>query len=295
MDIDCTFTKSSCSPIKQWWSKDTVAVVTGANKGIGYALVKRLAELGLTVVLTARDINKGKEAVESLKELGLHVACRQLDVSDPSSIAAFASWLRQTYGSLDILVNNAGVTFNEIGDNSVAHADTVIKTNFDGPKMLIETLLPMFRQSDTASRILNMSSQLGLLNKLQNQAWKELLMDEQILSEEKIEQMVLQFRTQVHNGTWQEGGWPKVWTDYSVSKLALNAYSRLLANRYKSQNLRVNCFCPGFTRTSMTKGQGCHTAEEAANVAAMFLLLPSNELPTGKFFKCSSSQLRSKI
>lgn len=120
-------------------------------------------------------------------------------------------------------------------------------------------------------------------------------MDEQRLSEEKIEQMVLQFLSQVKNGTWQEGGWPKLWTDYSVSKLALNAYSKLLAERHKSRNLRVNCFCPGFTRTSMTRGQGCHTAEEVADVAAMFLLLPSNELPTGKFFKCSSSKPRSKI
>lgn len=83
-----------------------MAVVTGANKGIGYALVKRLAEMGLTVVLTARDINKGKEAVESLnKESGLHVAFCQLDVSDPLSIDAFASWLQQTYGGLDILVS----------------------------------------------------------------------------------------------------------------------------------------------------------------------------------------------
>jgi carbonyl reductase 1 len=82
-----------------------VAIVTGANKGIGFALVKRLAELGLTVVLTARDVSKGKEAVESLKEVGLHVAFCQLDVSDPLSINAFASWLQQTYGGLDILVS----------------------------------------------------------------------------------------------------------------------------------------------------------------------------------------------
>lgn len=93
--------KSNC----RWWSKDTVAIVTGANKGIGFALAKRLAELGLTVVLTARDIAKGQEAVEALKRAGLHAPFHQLDVSDPSSIKTFASWFKEKFAALDILVS----------------------------------------------------------------------------------------------------------------------------------------------------------------------------------------------
>lgn len=89
----------------RWWSKDTVAIVTGANKGIGFALVKRLAELGLSVVLTSRDIQKGLMAVESLKSVGLYVHFCPLDVSQPSSIKAFSSWLHHKFGGLDILVS----------------------------------------------------------------------------------------------------------------------------------------------------------------------------------------------
>ncbi|OAY71737.1 (+)-neomenthol dehydrogenase, partial [Ananas comosus] len=278
-----------------WWSKGTVAVVTGANKGIGFAIVKRLAELGLTVVLTARDVEKGKAAVESLKAQGLDVAFCRLDVAEPSSIQAFASWLRQTFGGLDILVNNAGVSFNEIGSNSVQHAETVMRTNFYGPKRLIEVLLPLFRRSNAASRILNISSQLGLLNKLRNNTWKALLEDEERLSEADIEQMVSQFLDQVKDGSWEEGGWPMVWTDYAVSKLALNAYSRLLAKQHEGRALSVNCFCPGFTRTAMTRGQGSRTAEEAADFAAMLMLLPPDQLPTGKFFKLSTRSPYSKL
>lgn len=90
----------------RWWSKETIAIVTGANKGIGFALVKRLAELGLTVILTARDVERGQRAVESLSEKGLPVNFFQLDVSDPSSIEAFVSWFKSNFAALDILVSS---------------------------------------------------------------------------------------------------------------------------------------------------------------------------------------------
>lgn len=83
-----------------------MAIVTGANKGIGFALVRGLAELGLTVVLTARDTARGLKAVESLKREGLHVHFSCLDVSNPNSIKAFASWFQEAFGVLDILVSS---------------------------------------------------------------------------------------------------------------------------------------------------------------------------------------------
>ncbi|MBA0570376.1 hypothetical protein Golob_004048, partial [Gossypium lobatum] len=86
-----------------WWSGDTVAVVTGANKGIGLAVVKRFAELGLTVVLTARDEERGKRATEKLREEGLgNVRFFALDVSKAASIKTFVSWVETTFGGLDI-------------------------------------------------------------------------------------------------------------------------------------------------------------------------------------------------
>ncbi|XP_062226055.1 (+)-neomenthol dehydrogenase-like [Phragmites australis] len=282
-----------------WWSGETVAVVTGANRGIGHALAARLAEHGLTVVLTARDGARGEAAATPLRARGLAVVVRHLDVSDAASVADFAAWLRDDVGGLDILVNNAAVSFNEIDTNSVEHAETVLRTNFYGAKMLTEALLPLFRQSPATSRILNISSQLGLLNKVSNPSLKALLQDEDRLTEAAIESMVARFLAQVKDGTWAEPGqgWPKVWTDYSVSKLALNAYSRLLARRLQAHGERVsvNCFCPGFTRTDMTKGWGKRTAEEVADVGARLALLPPGELPTGTFFKWCTPQLYSKL
>lgn len=123
----------------------------------------------------------------------------------------------------------------------------------------------------------------------------ELLQHEDYLTEAKIEHMVTQFLDNVKTGIWKEKGWPKVWTDYSVSKLAVIAYSRLLAKGNMGKNLSVNCFCPGFTRTSMTRGQGHQMAEEAAEVGARIALLPPQELPTGEFFKISMPSLTSRL
>ncbi|KAJ3696822.1 hypothetical protein LUZ61_000527 [Rhynchospora tenuis] len=287
--------KDQSSPVKRWWSKDTVAVVTGANKGIGFATVKKLAELGLTVILTARDPEKGEKAVELLRAQGIDVWFKRLDVADMSSITDFASWLHQMFGGLDILVNNAAVSFNDLNTNSVEHAETVIKTNFYGPKLLIEALMPLFRRSSSTSRILNLSSRLGLLNKVTNPTIRQRLLQEETLEEGKIDQIVTQFLSQVKDGTWQEHGWPTVWTDYSVSKLALNAYSRVLARRLEGNGVSVNCFCPGFTRTDMTSGWGQRSADEAAAAAAALALLPPEELPTGKFFKWCTPMLYSKL
>ncbi|KAA3480095.1 (+)-neomenthol dehydrogenase [Gossypium australe] len=268
----------------RWWSGETVAVVTGANKGIGLAVVKRFAELGLTVVLTARDEERGKKATEKLREEGLdNVRFFALDVSKPASVKTFVSWVETTFGRLDILVNNAGVSFNDIHDNSVEFAETVIKTNFHGPKLLTESLLPLFRLSPSISRILNISSRLGSINKVRNHNVKATLQKER-LSEEEIEGVVKMFLEDVKEGRWEREGWPQIWTDYSVSKLALNAYSRVLAKRFEGGRLSVNCFCPGYTQTSMTRGQGTHTPDAAAEVAVSLALLPPHELPTGHFF-----------
>ncbi|OEL19648.1 (+)-neomenthol dehydrogenase [Dichanthelium oligosanthes] len=300
--MDCVSSKDKeTDPPKAWWTGETVAVVTGANRGIGLALAARLAERGLSVVLTARDEARGEAAAAAIRAssraAGLRGAVwfRRLDVAQPASVAAFASWVRDELGGLDILVNNAAVSFNEIDTNSVEHAETVLRTNFYGAKMLTEALLPLFRRAPTTSRILNISSQLGLLNKLKDPALRRMLLDEAALTERDIDGMVSRFLAEVGDGTWRGRGWPEVWTDYAVSKLALNAYSRLLASRLAGDGVSVNCFCPGFTRTDMTRGFGKRTAEEVGRVAAGLALLPPRDLPTGKFFKWRTPQLYSKL
>lgn len=270
----------------RWWGKETIAIVTGANRGIGFDMVKRLAELGLTVILTARDVIKGQQAMQKLTTQGLahHVHFSFLDVSQPDSITAFAAWFKDNFGVLDILVNNAAVSFNGIHENSVKYAETVINTNFYGPKLLIQALLPLFRSCSTyKSRILNFTSRLGLINTVRNPKIRAILEDEENLTMEGIEGVVKLFLRQVKDGAWESEGWPEKWTDYAVSKLALNAYSRLLARQLGDNNIIVNCFCPGFTQTGMTGGKGSRTADIAANIGAKLALLPPQNLQTGKF------------
>ncbi|KAI3697152.1 hypothetical protein L6452_29948 [Arctium lappa] len=284
----------------RWWSKDSIAIVTGANKGIGYALVKRFAELGLTVVLTSRDQSRGLKAVDSLKVLGLdrNVYFCQLDISDQASIRSFVSWFRSRFDAFDILVNNAAVCFNAMNSNSMDHAETVVKTNYYGSKLLTEAILPLSRPSNSAAsitRILNISSRLGTLDKLKNTKIKAILEDKERLSEDRIDMVVGVFLQDVKDGSWERQGWPEIWTDYSVSKLALNAYSCVLARRYEGV-VSVNCFCPGFTQTAMTDGQGKHSADDAAEMAATLALLPVSRLTTGKFYAGSTTRgMHSKL
>ncbi|XP_071687815.1 short-chain dehydrogenase/reductase 2b [Rutidosis leptorrhynchoides] len=285
---------TNCSPTNAeiWWSKDSVAIVTGSNKGIGYALVKRFAELGLTVVLTARDQSKGLKAMDSLKVQGLerNVCFCQLDISDPASIRSFVSWFQSKFDEFDILVNNAAVSFNAMGENSVDHAETTINTNYYGSKLFSEAMLPLFRRSSSMSRILNISSRLGTLDKLNNEQMKAILEDKERLTEDRIDKVVSVFLQDIMEKRWETQEWPKVWTDYSVSKLALNAYSQILAKRYEGA-VSVNCFCPGFTRTSMTDGKGNFSADDAAKMAATIALLPTRLLTTGKFYAVSMSHV----
>ena len=116
---------------------------------------------------------------------------------------------------------------------------------------------------------------------MKNEKVKEILQSED-LAEEDIDGVVDAFLQDVKRGTWKKKGWPALWTDYAVSKLALNAYTRVLAKR--SRSVSVNSFCPGFTQTSMTGGKGTHTADAAAFVGARLALLPPHRLPTGQFF-----------
>lgn len=136
------------------------------------------------------------------------------------------------------------------------------------------------------------------MQKLKNPKLRKMLVDEQ-LSEDQIQGMVEMFLENVKNGTWKNQGWPEIWTEYAVSKLALNAFSMVLAKRFKLKGIggschghghglglgvSVNCYCPGFTQTCMTGGKGKYSADDAAQVAAMLVLIPPNQLPTGKFF-----------
>ncbi|OIW01025.1 hypothetical protein TanjilG_14208 [Lupinus angustifolius] len=230
-----------------WWSKETVAVVTGGNRGIGFEICRQLAAHGLTVILTSRDASAGVEAIKVLKEDGLDLIYHQLDIGDSSSINQFVNWLQENYGGLDILVNNAGVNFNLGSDNSVENAR----------------------------------------KRISNAALRDKLSDVESLSEELIDNTLSTFLQQVEDGSWTSGGWPQNYTDYSLSKLAVNAFTRLtarkLSERPVGQKVCVNCYCPGWVRTALTGYAGNNTVEEGADTGVWLALL-SDQTTTGKFF-----------
>ncbi|GMJ04880.1 hypothetical protein like AT5G51030 [Hibiscus trionum] len=276
---------------QRWWSKETIAVVTGANRGIGFEIAKQLAGHGLTVILTSRDTSVGNEAAKVIQEMGFNLDVHRLDILDSESISAFIDWIKHKYGGVDILVSNAGVNYNLGYDNSVEFARRVIETNYYGTKNMIKAMIPVMRPSAVGARIVNVSSRLGRLNgrrnRIQDANLREKLTNLETLSEELIDRTVSFFLQQVEDETWQSGGWPQTFTDYSVSKLAVNAYTRLLAkelsDRPQGEKIYVNCYCPGWVKTAMTGWQGNIPPEVAADTGVWLALL-SDQAITGKFF-----------
>ncbi|CAH1419064.1 unnamed protein product [Lactuca virosa] len=275
----------------RWWSADTIAVVTGANRGIGFEIARQLAFHGLTVVLTSRDTTTGEEATKTLQEEGLKVVFHQLDILNHESIDSFCAWVNEKYGGIDILVNNAGVSHNTGSDNSVEFAEKVINTNYVGTKNMIKASLPLMKPSAEGARIVNVSSRLGRLNGRRNRigdvGLREKLEDVELLSEDLIDETMNKFLEEVKDGSWISGGWPQNNTDYSLSKLAVNGYTRvmgrILSERDDGEKIYISCCCPGWVKTAMTGWAGQTSPEEGADTA-VWLALIRDQSVNGKFF-----------
>ncbi|KAH9558810.1 hypothetical protein CY35_06G026800 [Sphagnum magellanicum] len=285
---------------ERWWSKDTVAVVTGANKGIGLEIVRQLAKEGITVVLTARDETRGKEALESLKSQELHnVNFHPLDVTSQESILALADWLRKTYGGIDILINNAGIILSG-KDVTSETAKPVLDTNYFAVKNVTKTLLPLLRDDTPGgARVIVVASTLGQLKRLESKDYVKTLSDREHLTEDFVDSFANHYLKDVANGSQKEGGWPN-WTDwvnlpfgrsvetYSVSKVAVIAYVSALHNILVAQpgsGKKINVFscCPGYVATDLNNHTGSKTVEEGADTP-VWLALHSPEEGTGKFW-----------
>ncbi|KAK7295036.1 hypothetical protein RJT34_17939 [Clitoria ternatea] len=278
------------------------AVVTGANKGIGFGICKKLASRGIVVILTARNEERGMEAVETLKEFGLSelVVFHQLDVDDPASIASFADFIKTQFGKLDILVNNAGVTggklldgdallrkrngeqidWNKVGYETHELAEKCMETNFYGVKRVTEALVPLLQQS-TSPRIINISSRAGLLKNIPNEWAREMPSDIENLTTEKIDEVLKEFQKDYKEGSLEIKGWPTFASAYTMSKAALNAYTRIMAKKYPC--FHTNSVCPGFVKTDMTNNVGTLSIDEGAKTPLMLALLP-NSSPSGCFY-----------
>ncbi|KAL9430135.1 hypothetical protein AB3S75_025507 [Citrus x aurantiifolia] len=298
------------------------AVVTGANKGIGYEIVRELAANGVTTVLTARDEKRGLEAVEKLKQSGFdNVIFHQLDVADPGAIHSLANFIRSHFGKLDILVNNAGISGvsmdgNDLsgvvkvnregtsgvileGDNfsgfvkdgtpvkwyemttqTYESTEKCLQTNYYGTKRMCEALIPFLQLSDSP-RIVNVSSSWGKLKYVTNEWAKGVLSDVENLTEERVDEVLREYLNDFKLGSLETKGWPVSVSAYVVSKVAINAYTRILAKKFP--NLHVNSICPGYVKTDMNYNNGKLTTEEGAESPVWLALLP-NGGPSSLFF-----------
>jgi NAD(P)-dependent dehydrogenase (short-subunit alcohol dehydrogenase family) len=234
---------------------DQIALVTGANTGIGFEIARQLASRGMTVYVGARDRGRGIAAAEKLQGEGLAARFIELDVFREDTIRAAAAAIEAAHGRLDVLVNNAGIADRGDGPPSRADLDAVrrtLLTNFVGPAAVAQTMLPLLRRS-SAGRIVNVSSELGSL---------------------------------ALNG---DVGWEHAWAKllgYNASKAALNMFTVQLAFELQDTPIKVNSAGPGYTATDLNDNRGTQTVEEGAAEAIRLALLPADG-PTGGFFSSS--------
>ncbi|KAG6685088.1 hypothetical protein I3842_12G094300 [Carya illinoinensis] len=284
-----------------------IAVVTGANKGIGFEISKQLASNGIRVISTARDAKRGNEAVERLKAAGYSdVFFHQLDVTEPASVSSLASFIGTRSGKLDILVNNAGVTggivdpdhrknlilgFDEVmGENAMSFRKILrqtyeltmscLQTNYYGNKLVCKALIPLLQLSNSP-RIVNVSSLFGQLQFVSNENARKELGNVDELTEEKVDKVVEGFLEDVKENLIDVKGWPTNYYAYFVSKAALNAYGRVLAKNYP--NIAINSVHPGYVKTDINYNTGMMTAEVGAKGPVMLALMPEGG-PSGLFF-----------
>ncbi|MDG4554255.1 MAG: SDR family oxidoreductase [Candidatus Competibacter sp.] len=229
-----------------------VAVVTGANRGLGLETARQLAKRDFRVLLTSRNVGKGEMALEKLLAEGLDVLFQPLDVTSESSVAELGAFIHSRCGRVDVLVNNAGVFLDSHGSEDSGSASVfnaslktltaTLRTNLYGPLLLTQELVPLMKQQHYG-RIVNISSGMGQLSEM-------------------------------------EGRSPA----YRISKTALNALTRILAAETQGYNILVNSVCPGWVRTEMGGPNAERTVEEGATGIVWAAILPDDG-PTGGFFR----------
>ncbi len=215
-----------------------IALVTGANRGIGFAVAKGLLEKDITVIVTSRKESDGIEAVQELSQYG-KAHYHPLDVTSTKSIMTAHTFVKTEFGKLDILINNAGINYDT--HQSIENADLeevldTFKTNTLAPLEMIQTFLPLLRKSD-AARIVNVSSGLGALAS-------------------------------------QDGTTP----GYSLSKLGLNGLTLAFANQLQNDGILVNSVSPGWVRTDMGGNSAPRSPEKGAETIVWAALLEDNSM-----------------
>jgi NAD(P)-dependent dehydrogenase (short-subunit alcohol dehydrogenase family) len=231
--------------------KGKVALVTGANKGIGLEIARQLAQQGSTVLIGARDEKRGEEAARSLHAEGLDTRFVHLDITDQTTIDAAAQKIEDEFGKLDILVNNAAVALDQTPPSQL-DMDILRRTydtNVFGVFAVTKAMLPLIRKSE-AGRIVNMSSGLGSLTQTSDPQWP-------------FAQVNL--------------------LAYNSSKTAVNAITVQFANELRDTPIKVNAADPGYVATDLNQHRGHRTVQQGASAPVRLATLPADG-PTGGYF-----------
>jgi NAD(P)-dependent dehydrogenase (short-subunit alcohol dehydrogenase family) len=231
-------------------TSNIVALVSGANRGIGLGIASGLARGGVHVPLGCRDFDRGEAACAPLQKEGLDVRPVQLDTTDEASVSALAPLISRDYGRLDVLINNAGIGLDH--DASLPVAERMQRTltvNVVGTIRLTEAMTPLLMKSNHP-RIVNVSSELSSFGQRSKPNWNyaEIMLP-----------------------------------TYQASKAALNALTLSYAGLLEGKGIKVNAICPGYTATEATNFTGSRTPHQAALIAIEFALL-EDDGPTGVFF-----------
>jgi NAD(P)-dependent dehydrogenase (short-subunit alcohol dehydrogenase family) len=245
-----------------------VALITGANQGIGLQIAKELAAKGFTVLVGSRDLARGEGAARTIDG---DARALQLDVTDQASIAAAAKRVREELGRLDVLVNNAAISntskrpgmsveeyakLTRPSNVSLDEVRAIWETNVFGVLAVTQAMLPLLREAPEA-RIVNVSSGVGSLTRTSDPAYP-------------------------YRAIFGPG--------YAASKTALNAMTLAMAIELESTGIKVNAASPGFTKTNLNGYAGTETVEEGAREAVRLALLGPDG-PTGTFSHATLGRL----
>lgn len=218
-----------------------IALVTGANKGIGFEIARKLAGAGVHVLIGSRDRARGDAAAAVLTDEGVAAESLHLDLDSAEAIAAAAATIESRFGRLDILVNNAGIfDFGDAapGKASVEAVRRVMEVNFIGTLAVTQAMLPLLRAAPGAT-IVNLSSSMGSL---------------------------------AENADPEAPYYSQRFIGYNASKAALNMLTIQLHEELQAEGIKVNSVSPGFVKTDLTGGYGEMTPEEGARLPAEYAL-----------------------
>lgn len=225
-----------------------VALITGANKGIGFETARGLGELGMTVLVGARDEQRGRDAEAALRERGADARFVSLDVTDPESVRKAAEWIDAGFGHLDVLVNNAGTATVSrrralASETSLDDMRAVYEINVFGLVAVTNAMLPLLRRAE-AARIVNVSSEVGSIGSQSDPA-------------SPLNAMPAS-------------------AQYPSSKAAVNMLTAMYARELRDTPIKVNAANPGFTDTDFNDHRGFRSAAEGAEPSIHLATLPAD-------------------